>query len=175
MKRNSLIIAAILSLALVSGPAFATEAGTEAKLTKDQSAKISANCSSIRQNLKNLQRSDSRARTYFGAIYETFSSKYLKPLNLLLVNNDISSPDLVKLQTSFVTARSRFSEDFITYSKALEDLVATDCRLEPETFYDKLLKTREKRTIVAKDVKELNNYLVSSVKKVETLKGDLAK
>lgn len=173
MKRNSLITATALSLALVSGPAFATEKSV--KLTQDQSAAISMNCSSIRQNLKNLQRSDSRARTYFGAIYETFSSKYLKPLNILLVNNDISSPDLVKLQTSFATTRTRFSEDFITYSKALEDLVSTDCRLEPETFYNKLIVTREKRALVAKDVKELNDYLINSVKKVETLKEGLTK
>lgn len=157
-----------------STPAFATE-DTPAKLSEDQSAKISASCSSIRQNLKNLQRSDSRARTYFGAIYETFSSKYLKPLNLRLVNNDISVPDLVKLQTSFATARADFSEDFISYSKALESLIATDCRLEPEVFYQKLIQTREKRAVVAKDVKTLNDYLTGSVKKVETLKGSLAK
>ena len=166
MKRNSLILLAVFALAITfSIPASAA----------DQSAKISANCSSIRQNLKNLQRSDSRARTYFGAIYETFSSKYLRPLNLRLVNNDISSPDLVKLQTAFATARTNFSEDFIDYSKALEDLIATDCRLEPEVFYEKLVKTREKRALVAKDIKELNSHLTGSVKKVEVLKESLTK
>ncbi|MBR3594730.1 hypothetical protein IKL45_00625 [Candidatus Saccharibacteria bacterium] len=166
MKRNSLILLAVFALALTfSMPASAA----------DQSAKISTNCSSIRQNLKNLQRSDSRARTYFGAIYETFSSKYLKPLNLRLVNNDISSSDLVKLQTAFATARTNFSEDFIDYSKALEDLIATDCRLEPEVFYEKLVKTREKRALVAKDIKELNSHLTGSVKKVEVLKEGLTK
>ena len=174
MKQSNLIFTtAIISTFVFTMPVFATE--TPAKLTKDQSARISANCSSIRQTLKNLQRSDSRARTYFGAIYETFSSKYLKPLNLRLVNNDISSPDLVKVQTSFATARANFSEDFINYSKSLEDLIATDCRLEPEAFYEKLVKTREKRTLVAKDVKELNDYLTGSVKKVEVLKEGLTK
>ena len=176
MRRNKLSLPlAIASASIVALPAltFATE--QSAKLSTDQSAKISANCSSIRQNLKNLQRSDSRARTYFGAIYETFSSKYLKPLNLRLVNNDISNPELVKLQTFFATARSNFSEDFIDYSKTLEELISIDCRLEPEIFYQKLVDARKKRALVAEDVETLNNYLVNSVKKVETLKESLNK
>lgn len=173
MKQSNFLIATLLLALALSAPTFAVTESPQP--TKDQAAKISANCSSIRQSLKNLQRSDSRARTYFGAIYETFSSKYLKPLNLRLVNNDISSPDLVKLQTAFATTRADFSDDFIDYSKSLEELIAIDCRLDPATFYQKLLDTREKRAQVAEDLKNLNSHLLDSVKKVEALKGGLAK
>lgn len=168
--KNKFLLALCLPLAgLIVTPVFAEGE----KPSAEQAASIASNCATIRQNLKNLQRADSRARTYFGAIYETFASKYLKPLNLRLVHNDLSSAELSKLQTSFATARTNFSDDFIDYSKSLEDLIVADCRLEPEVFYQKLVKTRAKRASVAKDVKALNNLLLDSVKSVEKLKESL--
>ena len=167
MKTKHLIALAIL-FALVPAPlAFA------ASLSEEQSTKISMNCSSIRQNLKNLQRADSRTRTYFGAIYETVANKYLKPLNLRLVNNDLADSSLSKLQISLATARNDFHDDFIVYSKALEELSAIDCRLAPEDFYEKLLDTRKKRAVVAKDTKVLNQLLTEAVKNAERLKENL--
>lgn len=166
MKTKIFLIILTLALAAPVRPVFAAEPG----LTKEQSAKLSESCGTVRQSLKNLQRTDARARTYFGAIYETVSSKYLKPLNLRLVDNDLASSDLLVLQKTFVSAREDFSEDFITYSKALENLITIDCRLEPENFYKKLAETREKRATVAADVKMLNKLLTDLVKNVEELK-----
>lgn len=182
MKSKLLLIIFVTAI-LVTAPAYATDLETidaktaetpaTPKLLKEQSAKISTNCSSIRQNLKNLQRADSRARTYFGAIYETVANKFLKPLNLRLVNNDLANPDLSKLQISLATARTDFRDDFIIYSKSLEELIAIDCRLDPEAFYSKLLETKEKRADVAEDVKTLNKLLTDSVKLTEKLKGTI--
>ncbi|MBQ3293584.1 hypothetical protein IJG96_00415 [Candidatus Saccharibacteria bacterium] len=169
--KNKLFFLLTFLLALVApvGSAFAAEP----QLTKEQSAKLSESCGTIRQNLKNLQRIDSRTRTYFGAIYETASTKFLKPLNLRLVNNDLADAELLNLQTSIATARTDFSDDFIAYSKSLENLITIDCRLEPENFYKKLLETREKRAAVAADVKTLNNLLTNIVKTTEKLKESL--
>ncbi len=170
MKSKLIIfIIPLLVVSVVAPSAFATEP----TITKEQASKISESCSTTRQSLKNLQRADSRARTYFGAIYETVSSKYLKPMNLRLVNNDISSPDLIDLQTSLAAARLDFSDDFIAYSKTLEELISIDCRLEPENFYKKLIITREKRAKVAADVKTINGFLTSIVKHAEKLKESL--
>ena len=163
----------ILAVAF-SASAFAEEEST-VTISSEKSASIVKNCNSIRLNLKNLQRNDARARTYFGAIYESFASKYLKPLNLRLINNDLDSPELTKLQTSFALARTKFSDDYIDYSKSLEELISINCALEPEDFYQKLTKTREKRAAVAKDIKVLNDYLIDSVKKTEALKKGLNK
>ena len=141
--------------------------------SQDKLDNISQNCGSIRQSLKLLQRSDSYARTYFGAIYETVSSKYIIPLNLHLVKDDLSSVPLINLQTSLSSARSDFSTDFISYSKSLEELISIDCRLEPESFYKKLISTRDKRKLVASDVESINSSLTSSVKIVEKIKDSL--
>ena len=166
MKTKLLLIIFVLAIANPVGSAFAAEPA----LTKEQSTKLAESCGTVRQNLKNLQRTDARARTYFGSIYETVSTKYLKPLNLRLVNNDLANSNLLNLQTSVAAARADFVEDFITYSKSLENLIAIDCRLEPENFYKKLLETREKRATVAADVKLLNDFLSNVVKNAEKLK-----
>lgn len=174
--KNRLFIAQLLFLNVVifttflQVPAFAE---SNPDFSEEKRGLISQNCGTIRQSLKLLQRSDSRARTYFGAIYETFSSKYLTPLNLRLVKNNISSVSLIKLQTSFAESRSTFSSDFIAYSKSLEELISTDCRLEPDLFYERLEKTREKRMLVSSDLADLNDALASSVSSIEKLKESL--
>lgn len=151
----------------------APSSSATSSLSEEKRGLISQNCGTIRQSLKLLQRSDSRARIYFGAIYETISSKYITPLNLRLVKNDLSSVSLISLQSTLADSRAAFSADFIDYSKSLEDLIATDCRLEPDLFYEKLLETRKKRALVASDMKELNDALASSTKTIEKLKGAL--
>ena len=150
-----------------------SEKTSQTKLSEEKKGLISQNCGSLRQSLKSVQRSDSRARTYFGAIYETVSSKYLTPLNLRLVKNNRSSVALIDLQTSLAEDRAAFSSDFINYSKSLEELISIDCNLEPETFYSKLLETRRLRALVSKDMNSINTALTASVKNVEKLKGDL--
>ena len=181
MNRKPFIIATLLALALVS-PVFADEptssdsasdAQTKTKLSSTKRDNISENCSSIRQSLKLLQRSDARARTYFGAIYETVSSKYITPLNLRLVKNNLSSVSLINIQSAISTARTNFNADYIDYSKSLEELIAIDCRLDPEHFYEQLEKTREKREVLSDDVKTMNTLLVNSVKATEVIKENI--
>jgi len=154
-----------------STPVFAAETSTE--LSEERRGLISQNCGTLRQSLKQLQRSDSRARTYFGAIYETVSSKFLTPLNLRLVKNNLSSVSLIEVQTSLAEERKTFAADFIDYSKSLEELISIDCRLEPDQFYAKLLSTRKKRAIVDADLSSLNDLLVSVYKQTEKLKDSL--
>ncbi|MBQ3430516.1 hypothetical protein IJG20_00175 [Candidatus Saccharibacteria bacterium] len=172
MKNKFTIILLLFSFVNVVNfttiPTFAEEKPTP--ISEEKRGLISQNCGTIRQSLKNLQRADSRARTYFGAIYETVSSKYITPLNLRLVKNNLSSNSLISLQTNIADTRTKFSSDFIDYSKSLEELISFDCRLNPDEFYSKLVTTRKKRETVASDVKKLNDLLISSVKIVEQIK-----
>ena len=160
-----------LFVLLFAPSAFAEESSSQ--LSSKKRDQISENCGSIRQSLKLLQRSDARTRTYYGAIYETALSKYITPLNLRLVKNDLSSVALINLQTALATSRSNFSADYIDYSKSLEELIAIDCRLEPEAFYNKLVSTREKREVLQDDVKTISTLLTNSVKSVEIIKENL--
>ena len=171
MKNKLLSLTTII--VLVAATIAAPVRAIDIELSDKQSANISNSCSTIHQNLKNLQRSDARARTYFGSIYETISSKYLKPLNLRIVNNDMSNATLLKLQLDFAEARIKFSEDYIKYSKALEELISINCRIEPKTFYQKLVDTRNRRAAVAKDIRSISGLLTSIVKNTEKLKEAL--
>lgn len=178
--KNKIIIILLLTLPFYTVVNFTTVASFAednnanfSNLSEEKKGLISQNCGTIRQSLKNLQRTDSHARTYFGAIYETVSSKFITPLNLRLVKNNISSTTLMELQTNLASSKSKFSSDFIDYSKSLEELINIDCRLNPNEFYAKLIKTRQKRATVAADLKKLNELVTSSVSASEKIKEKL--
>lgn len=168
-KLPILIISALAIVAFCNLPVSAAAP----KLTAEKSAKISQNCGVIRQKLESLQRVDSRTYSYFHNIYDTVATKYIKPLNLRLVDNNTSNSELLKIQTSIKTSEQDFSDDFIEYNKTLDELEVIDCKVDPEGFYTKLVDLREKRAILAKDIEALNNLLVSTVKNAEALKGKL--
>ncbi len=157
---------------LLSSSVFADEpVFSEVALTEAEKSYLIQNCDTLKTGLKRLAVSDSKTRTYFGGIYETISSKYIIPLNLRLVKNNYSFPELTSLQSSVASSRAKFSSDFIAYSKSLEDLIATDCKTSPETFYEKLIKTRSARSLVKSDLESLNELLKSHYSLVKNLKG----
>ncbi len=164
-----LIISGLVSMALIMSPVFAATP----KLTEAQSTKISQNCGAIRQKLENLQRMDSKTYSYYQTIYETIATRFVKPLNLRLVDNNMSNAELLNLQTSLATHEKNFSDDFIIYNKTLDELKKIDCKVEPDTFYEKLVEVRTSRGALAKDIEKLNSFIVSTVKSIEILKGSL--
>lgn len=173
MKKNNSLLTPIIFVLLFSFFSFNFARATEVPLTDAQKDYLSQNCDSLKTGLKRLAVSDSKTRTYFGGIYETASSKYLTPLNLRLIKNNYSLPELTELQSSLASSRAQFSSDFISYSKSLEDLIATDCKTDPELFYQKLTKTRSLRTIVKTDLDSLNSLLSTHSSLVQKLKDSL--
>lgn len=164
MKRF-LMVAIILAASLVALPTFA--------ITESQETSIKEHCDAIKDDLKNVQRMDSRTRVYFGGIYETILSKYITPLNMRLVENNLSTAEFVENQNKFAEAKNAFANDFISYQKHLEELVAMDCKKEPADFYEKLEKVREKRKVVGQDVLKIRNLITGHIKLVSGLKGKM--
>ena len=64
------------------------------------------------------------------------------------MENNLSTTAFINNQNSYVTIRQNFVIDFIEYQKALENLVAMDCKTEPVEFYEKLESVRGKRKMV---------------------------
>ncbi|MBQ6409966.1 hypothetical protein IJI18_01760 [Candidatus Saccharibacteria bacterium] len=147
------------------------EENNENSLSDMQINTIIDHCDTIKDSLKSLQRADSRTRVYLGRYYETILTNFITPLNLRLVENNISNTALLENQTNFANKRSSFVSDFIIYQQALEELVNINCKSEPARFYEKLLVAREKRKIVNKDVTKLKAMTDEQVKLVETLKN----
>lgn len=144
---------------------------TSATITETQKEAIRKNCDMIRENLKYTQREDSRTRVYLGRYYETILTKFVTPLNLRLVENNISDAGLITNQSDLATRRGMFVNDFIGYSQELEELTQIDCKTEPEKFYTQLVEVREKRAAVQKDAKKMRGLIDDQVKLVTELKG----
>ena len=147
--------------------------GEEDVLTEAQRSTIVDHCDTIRDNLKSLQRVDSRARVYLGRYYETILTSFITPLNIRLVENNISNTGLMDNQTKFAARRNQFVNDYIVYQQELEELVNTNCKTEPEKFYQNLVEAREKRAVVNRDVVRLRQMTGEQVRLVEELRSVL--
>ena len=133
-------------------------------------AAISQNCSSIKQALSQLQRADSRTRTYLGAAYETISTKFITPLNLRLTRNNHEAERLFSIQADFSAEQERFRTSYTDYMRELEGLIATDCSAHPQEFYDHLETTRNKRAalkLTTTKLSELANAQYEAVLELE--------
>lgn len=171
-KLKSLAVCVIALVPILIFPNNALAEGEEKEGISDaQRAVIVDHCDTIKDALKSLQRVDSRSRVYLGRYYEAILTNFITPLNLRLVENNISNSKLLDNQTNFANRRTNFVNDFIVYQQALEDLVRTDCKNEPEKFYEKLVTAREKRKVVNRDVSKLRSYADEQKKLVEELKN----
>lgn len=155
----------MIMASLLSVPVFA--------ISDEQIAVIKENCDTIKEDLKNVQHADSRTRVYLGRHYETVLSKFITPLNMRLVENNLSDTDLISNQNDFTKAKNTFAIDYVEYQKTLEELTSVDCKAEPSKFYDGLVKVRSKRKIVANDVLTLRKLASDQVKLVTKLKEGL--
>ncbi len=163
MKKFLLGLAAMVSV--FGAPVYA--------ISEAQTADIKERCDAIIIDLKNVQHADSRARVYLGRYYETILSKYITPLNIRLVENNLSDSQLIANQDNFTKARNTFIIDYIEYQRALEELVGMDCKTEPAKFYDGLVKARKKRKVVASDVTQLKKLANEQIKLATKLKEKL--
>ena len=149
----------ILVLSVISVSAFA-----EGEKSFD-----TANCAKVKENLVNLQHTDSRARVYLGRYYESILNKFIVPLNMRLVENNISSSDLVDVQGKFKSYRQDFIDHYISYQQSLEELVGINCAEESEKFLKKLDDTRSAQQVVAGDVVKLRDLMSKQVELVQHL------
>ncbi|MBQ3413282.1 hypothetical protein IJH33_00285 [Candidatus Saccharibacteria bacterium] len=171
MKKRWLVATAVLMVQflVVNGGTRAEEA----ELSEERRSAIVDHCETIRGDLRNLQRMDSRTRVYLGRYYETILTKFVTPLNLRLVENNLSDVKLIENQTNLVTKRSDFVDDFTKYSQTLEELIGIDCKAEPERFYERLVVTRERRAKLNRDAEKMRDLTGEQVTLVKELRDRL--
>lgn len=139
----------------------------------EKQAAISDNCGTIKENLKKVQKQDARTRVYLGGYYEKILSKFMIPLNVRLVENNLANAKLTENQNNFADAKILFMNDYVDYQQGLEELVMMDCKNESESFYKKLMKVREEREVVNRDVATMRKIISEHMKLVKELKGKL--
>lgn len=146
---------------------------TAEAISDTQKGAIIDHCLLIRENLGNVQKSDAKVRVYLGGYYESILSKFIVPLNVRLVENNLSNAGFVENQNGIADTKTLFSNDFVSYQQDLEELVMMDCKQEPEKFYEKLEKVRQKRKIVEQDVLKMRSLFSEHVRLVNQLEGKL--
>ena len=164
MKRF-LVLFAIFGMSLFAVPCFA--------IPENQEKAIVSNCDSIKAQLKNVQKNDARARVHLGGRYEAILTRFMTPLNIRLIENNISNTELVENQSSFSEIKALFTSDYVNYQQELEKLVALDCKKEPVIFYEKLEIVRQKRKTVDQDVVKLRSLVSSHIKLVTGLRSKM--
>ena len=132
-------------------------------VSEEQKNAILDNCEVIKENLRQVQKNDARARVFLGGKYETILSKFITPFNMALVGNNMSNAKLVENQNEYAGAKALFSDDYVSYQQGLEELVSFDCKGQPEAFYEKLVSVREKRRIVYEDVLKMEKLATEHV------------
>ena len=140
-------------------------------ISEEQSGAISQHCGTIKQSLAQLQRADSRTRTYLGTTYETIINKFITPLNLRLVKNNFSP--FTTLQSNFISEQNKFKEAYTDYMREMEALVGIDCQVEPEAFYYQLITVRDKRSILHTTAEKLSDLADEQYAAVKLLKDTL--
>lgn len=140
-------------------------------ITGVQEEVIAKKCDVIRDNLKKVQKEDAKVRVYLGGYYDVILMRFITPLNVRLVENNLSSAGLVENQNDFAGTKTLFANDFVKYQQELEELVGMDCEKEPEKFYDKLVIVRQKRKIMAQDVLKMRSLISEHIKLVTDLEG----
>lgn len=150
---------------------FAEESETPPILSEEQRGAISMNCTSLKSSLHALQRSDSALRVHLGTTYQSILSRYLTPLNLRLVKNNLLSDELNSLLSEYSTKREAFNQQFISYSRQMESLLSIDCQSNPDEFYNQLLIVRTERANVGTAVFNLNGVLTRHIVAVKELQN----
>lgn len=152
MRKTALVVAIVLVASAVN-PISARA------ISDEQKGLISTNCSSIKLQLKRIQKDDARNRVHLGAQYESIATNLMMNLNLRLVKNNMANAEIAEQQTTFISERDRFKNDYIGYAQELEKLLDINCKNEPQKFYNQLQKTRRKREDVDASIKRLNEIL----------------
>lgn len=166
--RFKIIFTAFL-LALPTVPVFAEEE----KLSEEKLGAISQYCETTRQTLKSIQKSDTKVRTSLGPTFERLQTKFITPLNVSLVNQNFSVPEFIAAQAEFANLKSSFNKNFTSYSLSLDELISTDCKNNPESFYEKLKVVRAKRETLYYDIISIKEILEDYKGHVLNLKESL--
>lgn len=159
------------AVVLALGFSFQNLTFADTEINSEKLENIEMDCQSIKQTLKRVQNIDKNTRISIGRSYQTILTDFITPLNIRIVKNNQSNSELATLQGRFVEAREAFNRDYITYSQEFEELLNIDCKNEPENFYNKLVKTREKRAIVAASAKKVREIITEHQNEVEKYKN----
>lgn len=142
-------------------------------ISEAQEAIIIKHCDDIKTELRLIQREDAKSRVHLGAYYDQIMSNFVTPLNVKLVENNLSNAGFIDNQNDLAKTKSTFANDFTKYQQMLEELVAIDCKDEPEKFYNELVDVRERRKTMEQDVLKMRRLVSEHIGLVEKVRSKI--
>ena len=167
-RKTSLILVSSLCLGV---SLISPVSALDIQVVEEKEVNIRGNCDSIKQSIKRVQNSDRNTRVSLGRSYQQIISDFVTPLNVRLVKNNRFDANLNEIQKDLVSTRESFNQNYVNYSQALENLLAIDCKNNPNDFYAKLITVRESRAKVAESTKEMNELIKKHADSVKSLRA----
>jgi len=164
---------AAVAVVIITTLMFVVPKASAAEWTDDDRSYVAQNCSSIQISLKNLQVSDANTRAYLGNILEGTTTRYITRLNVRLIRNNISVPDLIRDQSDITAVKAAFSASYVKYARSLEDLIKINCRTNPQGFLSQLVVVRTNRAALHDVVEQTKSVVTTHIDNVEAFKESL--
>lgn len=170
--------AIVLSLALImtslSSTAHADTRTTTAALTDGQLALVRTNCSKAQTALDRIRKNDALSRIYLGQEYETISYNFMAPMNNRIATTRLDGTALTKTTASFSEQLDDFHSTYLQYTQAVNGALAMRCTNKPQEFYDKIMSAYNYRTVLKKDITELESLAKQYQQQAVDLKPQLS-
>ena len=167
MRKAFAIVSAVILVASAVNPVSAQT------ISDEQQGLISSNCASIKLQLKTVEKYGSKSRQHLGAQYESILTNLIINLNLRLVKNNRANAEIAEQQIKLSSERDNFKNKFTEYSRELESLKNSDCKSDPQHFYDKLQYVRSKRNEIVDSMNRLRKIIGEHRESVEKVREEL--
>ncbi|HWT40334.1 MAG TPA: hypothetical protein VN081_03660 [Dongiaceae bacterium] len=131
----------------------------DTSLTPDQTAKIQANCVTIKNTLNQLHASDALLRVNRGQLYESMATNLMDTFNTRLSNNSLDNKAMTTVTDAYRSQLNTFRSDYIAYEQKLSDAITIDCTKNPSGFHDAIQTARALRSTVHDDVTKLGRSI----------------
>jgi hypothetical protein len=141
---------------LIAVPVRADDGGS---LTDAQVSTIRQNCTQAQSTLQRLQSTDVATRVSRGQIYENLLSRLIEPFNTRVDDNSYDATQLLATTSDLTGRFNDFKTDYSSYADSFTGLLSMNCVANPRGFYGLLATVREKRTLVATDIADLDSGL----------------
>lgn len=171
MKLSYKAFGVCLLLLLLPATAAVADAIT---LSADQVKQLTTNCTTIKNSLEELEKSDTVARINRGRDYDQVLNQ-INALNARFSRNSSNQPQFGQATIELQATIAQFRNEYTLYEDNLSDLTKIDCLQKPQDFYNQLVKTRDSRNAVGSQVDAISalmdRYRQDAVTYQATLQG----
>lgn len=161
MMSKRLIAVAIVSLASLAMLFFTQPRAAALTLTPEALDAIRQRCVTTQSELALLHSNDTLLRVNQGQRYESLMSRLMSPMNSRLVLNRYDAEGFVRITNQYEKKLTTFRSNWVAYEKRLQQTFSSNCRDDPEKFYNDIQTVRSLRKTLRQNVVDLNNSITS--------------